>query len=76
MSEFGFVCLNVCVRVLIWYGILLNIYIHSCEDNQAFTDDGPIQVNSLCGDFEGPGEVLKFYLFNLFWDFFRQTTYQ
>ena len=34
-------------------------------------DGGPIQANSLCGDFEGPGEVLKFYLYQLVLRFFQ-----
>ena len=63
-----FVCLYVCV-CLFGMGYFWK-YIYSCEDNQVFTDNGPIQVNSLCGDFEGPGEVIKFYLFNFFWRFF------
>ena len=36
-------------------------------------DGGPIQANSLCGDFEGPGEVIRSYLFNFFGDFFQAS---
>ena len=39
-----------------------------CEDAKTFNDDSPIQANSLCGLFAGPGQV-----FNptVFWHFLR-----
>ena len=35
------------------------MHIHSCEEQKTFNDDAPIQANSLCGIFAGPGEVFK-----------------
>ena len=35
------------------------MHIHSCEEQKTFNDDAPIQANSLCGVFAGPGEVFK-----------------